>query len=152
MLQFGRVGDAGSDAGKVTCGRVARAAAACAVEVRAAGLGIAGEHGQRTARVAVADDRLDSLVDEMREIDDLVGGERRLMIGARLDSRPDQVPQAIAQDHSRSDQIRSAVGPFGRAAMTVDAVLRVERPSAVRGGVVYSLTLVRPALREAVIV
>ncbi len=71
LLQIGRVRNARGDAGKVAGGRVARAAAAGAIEVGASGLRIAGQHVSGAARVAIAGDRFDALMQEVRQLDDL---------------------------------------------------------------------------------
>ena len=69
------------------------------------------------------------------------------MSGRRLDRRADAVAETIAQHDGRSDQVRPAVGSLGGAAVTVDAVLRVDRAPPCRRRGVDLLAFVRTSLR-----
>src|SRR5262245_44212768 len=125
-----------------------RAARAGAVEIGPACFRISGQHVDRRPCVSIRRNRLDSLMQEMREIDDLPFGELGLMRARRLDRGPDAVPEPIAQDDSGSNEVGTAIGSFPRAAMTIDALLRVDRAAAYRRSLVDLLTFVRTGLRR----
>ena len=137
LLQRERIGRARPQAREVSGGRVARAAASRPSEIAPAGLRIAGQHVDRRGGRAVAGHGVDTLTEEMREVHDLRLGQRRgVRRRRRAHRRPDAGAETVAEDGGRSDQIRAVRSALGRAAVAVDAVLRVEPPAARRRGLI----------------
>ena len=125
-----------------------------AVEERPAGLGISRQdvlniEGGRTAQ------RLeDSLMDEVRELDGLLGGEGGAGLAAlcwvpRLEERSEEVAVAVAGHHWRTNDRRTvAIVPAAAlGAVTVDALGRPHGPATIRR-VVVDLVLIRGAEAE----
>jgi hypothetical protein len=125
---------------------VAGTAHARAVEIGAAGLSIAGNDIQSSARIAIARNGLHTLVKKMRKVDNLRIGELCLMRGLLLSGGADAVSKTVSQDDSGTDQIRATIGSLRGASMAVDAVLGVDKTSAVGGSVIDALSLCRARL------
>ena len=123
-----------AESGEVAGGGVARAAAAGAEEIGSARFGVPGQDVDWGGGRAVAGDGLDALAEEVRDVNDLVGGQCGLVRrGRRAHRRADVAAEPIAEHGRRANQIGAIRTAFRGTAVTVDAVSRVEAATARRG-------------------
>ena len=112
---------------------MARIALAGSVEVRTAGFSVAGQDVQRAAGIPVTGNGLHALVQKMRQVHDLICSKAGGMPAAFFERRTDSVAQTIPQNNGRANEIRTVVGAFRIAAMTIDAVLRIDNTASAGG-------------------
>jgi len=109
---------------------MARAAFARAVEIRLARRDIAGEHIRRLVRVPIARCRFDALMQEMRQIENLILRQISRMIREFLHGWPDLVTEPVMQHHDGANEVGTIISAFHIASVTVDAVLGIHGATA----------------------
>jgi hypothetical protein len=125
LLNIDRSG-ASSVTSKVACWGMALVAPASAIEVGLPRCDIAGEHIWRLVRVPVARCRFDALMQEMRQIENLLLRQISRMIRELLQRWPDFVTEPIMQHNDRTNQVGTVVSALHVASVTVDAVLSID--------------------------
>ena len=151
LLKIHRIGNAARESLAVPGRRMTGAALPCSIEIDSARLDAAGENLQGLRRSPIPGNALDTLMKEVGKVDDLRLAEIGFVRRRFADCRTDAAAKTITEDDNGADQVRPFLRALRDRSMTIDAVLRIKQPAAIRSCRVDALSIGWSALRGEIV-